>query len=64
MRDLHELTIKKCAVAPNGMYQGIAEVELDRVPLAGVTGYEIKCSAAGTTELTLKLIVRINSIEI
>lgn len=34
------------------------EVKLDDFNLKSVTGFEIRSSAAGTTELTLKLIVR------
>lgn len=35
-----------------------ARIELDGFPLEGVTGYELKSSAGGKTELTVKMIVR------
>lgn len=38
------------------------EVKLDDFTLKGVTGYEIKSSAVGTTELVLKMVVGVSNI--
>ncbi|SHK39283.1 hypothetical protein SAMN02745163_03743 [Clostridium cavendishii DSM 21758] len=36
------------------------KIKLDDFDLKGVTDYDLKCSALGTTELTLKIIVNSN----
>lgn len=53
---MHKLSINR-----NGENTRIA---LDDFELEDVTGYEIKGSAAGTTELTLKIVVNVIKIEI
>jgi hypothetical protein len=47
---LHSLVIKN------------EEIKLDNFKLEGVTGYEIKSPAKGTTELTLKILVGVSEI--